>query len=79
MPEPPRGAAGLILSKRCAKCGRDRSPAAFRRRAAAADGLQSYCRDCQKVWLREVPGRRPRYRRNERARQRTLDALWSEQ
>lgn len=64
----------LPSHKVCRRCGLVLPISAFRGRRLSPDGRQSYCRDCQRDWLREVPGRRATYRQHERARDRALDA-----
>lgn len=44
--------------KRCSRCGRDRPLSAFGGRAASADGLQNYCRECVSAWARDHRPRR---------------------
>lgn len=67
-------APGAPTTKVCRRCLRPLPIERFRGRSEARDGLQSYCRECQRTWLRERPGRKAAYRRHERARERAGDA-----
>lgn len=42
-----------MKTKRCPKCGRLLPTSEFNKSTAKYDGLQSYCRDCQRKQLRE--------------------------
>lgn len=55
-------------SKRCARCGEEKAVLAFAVNRKAADGLQSYCRECQ-------GSVNSRYRAE--ARQRTAEKNWT--
>ncbi len=48
----------MSAGKRCSRCRRDRPLTAFGRRAASADGLPNYCRECVAAWAREHRPRR---------------------
>jgi len=37
-----------LVTKRCAKCKKERAIVLFNRNNASKDGRQSYCRDCMK-------------------------------
>ena len=43
-----------MKTKRCPKCGRVLPTSDFNKSTAKYDGLQSYCRDCQRTSLREL-------------------------
>lgn len=40
-------------TKRCNKCGRDLPTSSFSRKINAKDGLQDYCKDCQRDYNRQ--------------------------
>ncbi|MGM9685597.1 MAG: hypothetical protein ACI3YI_05145 [Bacteroidaceae bacterium] len=40
----------FIKKKRCPSCGKELEPWFFNRASASADGLQSYCKDCQRIY-----------------------------
>ena len=47
-----------MKTKRCPKCGRVLPTSDFNKSTAKYDGLQSYCRDCQRKGLRELYAKR---------------------
>ena len=44
------GSAGHVATKHCRKCGETKGADAFHRQPLNRDGLQSYCRECVKVY-----------------------------
>lgn len=41
------------MTKICAKCGRELDESNFGKRKASIDGLQAWCRDCKKKYMKE--------------------------
>lgn len=37
-------------TKRCSKCGKEKSPVLFYKRKLLTDGLDTYCKECRKKW-----------------------------
>jgi hypothetical protein len=56
--------------KQCPRCGASKTAAEFNRSARSGDGLQSYCRDCQKAHYRDNGIRHRRNAKRTRVRRR---------
>lgn len=41
------------MTKICAKCGRELDESNFGKRKASIDGLQGWCKDCKKKYMKE--------------------------
>ena len=55
-----------LTEKRCPKCGEVKPVSEFNKCRTNKDGLQGYCRSCQKAYYRT-----PRYRAHDKARKQT--------
>lgn len=44
---------GLIKTKKCTRCGRELPVTEFNKKNNALDGLQSWCKECQREALRQ--------------------------
>lgn len=44
---------GLIKTKKCTRCGRELPVTEFHKKNNALDGLQSWCKECQREALRQ--------------------------
>ncbi len=47
--------------KRCASCGRELERSLFYRSKFTRDGLQAYCKDCQRDYRRKHPTKEYKY------------------
>ena len=62
--------------KICSKCGRVLPLADFNKRKSSKDGLQYYCKDCQKAIKNEWRAKNPTYDAEWRAKNPTYNAEW---
>ena len=62
--------------KRCSKCGRVLPLAFFNKKKSSKDGLQYYCKDCQKAIKNEWRAKNPTYNAEWRAKNPTYNAEW---
>lgn len=63
----------MAHNKRCSCCKRLKAASDFYRKTASKDGLQSYCKECDKAYCREHTEHTPRIRHEDGSRELFLD------